>query len=122
MAQQVTERWRTGRTQVSQFTRWTGLAYLADDALHVSGADTPGIHRRLGLARHRCQRARASGRGQQAALLFRVQGAQRSYAFGFTAHGTVALMKKKEPGASCPSSPCSGTGQGIHCIEAYGAA
>ncbi len=96
IAQQVTERWRTGRTQVSQFTRWTGLAYLADNALHVSGADTAEVYTGGWDWRDIAASARVHlVAGQQAALLFRVQGAQRSYAFGFTGHCTVALMKKE---------------------------
>ncbi len=96
MKRQVTERWRTGRTQASQFTRLAGLLYLEDGLLHLSGANDAACY----TGHHTWGDVVASATlrlvtGQAYALLFRVQGARRGYAFGLTDHGTVALMKNE---------------------------
>ena len=88
------DRWMTGRTQVRQFTRLTGLLYLEEGMLHLSGADfAEGYagHHNWGDVRVTATLRLVAG--QQGAVLARVQGAQRSYGFGFTARGTLALMK-----------------------------
>lgn len=88
------EEWTFAHKEISQFTRYKGLAYLTDGQVHVSGADRAEIYTgRHDFGDYTAEFAVTPVVGDVHTVNFRVQGAMRSYAFGFDGPGKLKLLK-----------------------------
>ncbi len=96
MAVEKNEFWTFMHREVSQFTRLKGLVYLDGGQLNLSCADCGEVYTgHHSWTDYRAEATITAVCGEQAALNFRVQGAIRSYAFGFAGPGKVALTKNE---------------------------
>jgi len=91
------EFWKKTHVEISQFTRLKGKTWLDDGALNIESEDDYA-ETYTGLPswnEYACETIIHPISGEEHLLLFKVQGAIRSYAFGFTGYGTVSLLKNK---------------------------
>ncbi len=89
-----TEQWNGLHSEVDQFSRFKGLAYLEENRLHLTCADRGEVytgHHNWSDYRFACQIEPLTGYHHYVNL--RVGGAMRSYALGFHGEGKVALLK-----------------------------
>ena len=90
-----TEKWTDCHREISQFTRGRGLAYLEGGQLHLTGTDWAEVY--TGSPEWKDYEAQfelTPQLGEEHCVLFRVQGAARSYGFGFTGKNRIGVWKK----------------------------
>jgi hypothetical protein len=90
------EVWHSRHIEISQFTRVKGIAYLEGGQLELSCADFAEMY----TGRHDWKDYSAVFTltpvlGEKHCVNFRVQGAIRSYAFGFNGRGRLELLKNE---------------------------
>ena len=97
-AQENVEDWRMGKLpsphfEISQFSRWKGITFLQDACLHITGTDRASAFTgSTTWTDYDVEAEIIPVFGEEHLLNFRVQGAMRSYAFGFSDNG-AALYK-----------------------------
>lgn len=94
LSNETEEYWSPSHQEITQFTQLKGLAKLQNGALSLSCEDFEEVY--TGKTTWddytvSCQITPVSGPVHL--MLFRVQGAMRSYAFGFRGQGKIALLK-----------------------------
>ncbi|MEG1756474.1 MAG: ADP-ribosylglycohydrolase family protein [Clostridia bacterium] len=94
-ANETEEYWRPTHREITQFTRLHGTSELKNGFLYLKGEHGAEVYTgKLSWKDYSATGHIRPIKGKQHLLLFRVQGAIRSYAFGFSGTGQVALMKK----------------------------
>lgn len=91
-----TEKWTDCHREISQFTRGKGLAYLENGELHVTGTDWAEVYTgNWEWENYEAALELTPVLGEEHYMLFRVQGAVRSYGFGFTGKNRIGIWKKE---------------------------
>lgn len=95
-ANESVEYWKPTHQEITQFTQLKGLARLENTALHLCCDDFEEIYTgKISWEDYTVSGDFTPGAGTEHLLLFRVQGAIRSYAFGFSGDGTAVLLKNR---------------------------
>lgn len=96
-ARENEEVWNPLHTEISQFTRLRGLAYLEGGRLHLSCADSGEVYTgRHDWRDYQTEFWLTPVAGASHRVLIRVQGAMRCYAAGFEKDGRLCLYKKEK--------------------------
>lgn len=91
------EKWNSSHCEISQLTREKGLAYLEEGKLHLTGTDWAEIYTgNWEWENYETEFEMTPLLGEEHFVLFRVQGAIRSYGFGFTGCGRIGVWKKEK--------------------------
>ena len=91
------EKWNGSHCEISQFTREKGLAYLEKGKLHLTGTDWAEVYTgNWEWENYETEFEMTPLLGEEHFVLFRVQGAIRSYGFGFTGCGRIGVWKKEK--------------------------
>lgn len=82
--------------EVSQLTRWKGITFLENGRVHLTGTDWAATYTgRHDWKDYRTKTEMIPQLGDVHLVNVRVQGAMRSYAFGFYGQGKAALLKNE---------------------------
>lgn len=105
-ANETREVWTGLHAEVSQMTRVKGLMYLEDGQLNLSCADFAEAYTgRHDFGDYQARYEITPVTGERHTVNFRVQGAIRSYAFGFDGAGRLALLKNENGYRVLDSAP-----------------